>query len=507
MEDKELDKILKQKFQKDKQIPKEIDNLFNSYDTKKNSYFVKYMKYGSIAACTVLTLFLGGSTYAHINGKETLISPLLNALGINSRYEENSTKINQDVENNGINIKMLDGAIDKTSLIVGYEIKIPNISLDDWIDIYGTYKINKMEVTPIASTIDKDEEGNFILYQVFDTSEINLKNNNAVTIEVNIKNILQYSEYEDLEENGLNYINKYKGNWNFEKDILLNNVIENKKLKYKENTEKEIMKNVKISVEGIMQGSYTNIINIKTDKTNYDGDDFEQYYVIKDENNNEIACGSEERQFDEEVYIDRLIVANLPSNSKLNIDVFIKLDEKYKKMGTIYLDCSKLTEIVENKEQYKEYKGKEYSFTYNSNWKNKGILDESKVGPNSKFKGCLELEIPSTTHKNDGSSIYISIINKNYSIENYAEKIRSEYSEMQEGNGYVEKTSRSCNIGNHKGYEMTFETTDGETIYIVDKYFVSVNNKIYEIEFWGSELDYNNLKNNIDLFISNFNIF
>lgn len=246
MEDKELDKILKQKFQKDKQIPKEIDNLFNSYDTKKNSYFVKYMKYGSIAACTVLTLFLGGSTYAHINGKETLISPLLNALGINSRYEENSTKINQDVENNGINIKMLDGAIDKTSLIVGYEIKIPNISLDDWIDIYGTYKINKMEVTPIASTIDKDEEGNFILYQVFDTSEINLKNNNAVTIEVNIKNILQYSEYEDLEENGLNYINKYKGNWNFEKDILLNNVIENKKLKYKENTEKEIMKNVKI---------------------------------------------------------------------------------------------------------------------------------------------------------------------------------------------------------------------------------------------------------------------
>ena len=69
------------------------------------------------------------------------------------------------------------------------EIKIPNSSLDDWIDIHGTYKINKMEVTPIASTIDKDEEGNFILYQVFDTSEINLKNNNAVTIEVNIKNI------------------------------------------------------------------------------------------------------------------------------------------------------------------------------------------------------------------------------------------------------------------------------------------------------------------------------
>ena len=77
----------------------------------------------------------------------------VNKLTVVRDYADGIDDLLFSVENNGINIKMLDGAIDKTSLIVGYEIKIPNISLDDWIDIHGTYKINKMEVTPIASTI------------------------------------------------------------------------------------------------------------------------------------------------------------------------------------------------------------------------------------------------------------------------------------------------------------------------------------------------------------------
>ena len=51
---------------------------------KIGNYFGK----ASIAACSILAVFFGGCTYAHVNGTETIISPLLRNLGINSKYEE-----------------------------------------------------------------------------------------------------------------------------------------------------------------------------------------------------------------------------------------------------------------------------------------------------------------------------------------------------------------------------------------------------------------------------------
>ena len=173
MNEKELDKMLKQEIQKDKQIPEKINQLFYNFEMgevmkkeenkKSKNNLVKFI---SIAACLLVVLVVGESTYAHVNGKENWLSPLLKNLGINSKYEEHATNINEEVKNNNVNVKMLDAAIDDSILIVGYQINIENINMDNWIEIQGEYKINDINISPINKTIDKEEDNCFIICRI-----------------------------------------------------------------------------------------------------------------------------------------------------------------------------------------------------------------------------------------------------------------------------------------------------------------------------------------------------
>ena len=159
MNDKEFDKLIKSKLQEEKQIPKNINQLFSEFGMEvkmkeKNSKKYNYFKMAPIAASLMIVTFFGGCTFAHVNGRETIISPLLRQIGINSKYEENKTEFNEETKKEGVNIKILDGAIDDTSLIIGYEIQIDNNEYDNWIEIEGEYKINNISVKPINHSIN-----------------------------------------------------------------------------------------------------------------------------------------------------------------------------------------------------------------------------------------------------------------------------------------------------------------------------------------------------------------
>ena len=188
MKDKEFDKLLKNTIQKDKQIPEKINQLFSDFEMEvkmkeKNKEFKlnKIFKLIPIAASLMMVTFFGGCTYAHVNGTETIISPLLRKIGINSKYEENRTSFNDEVKKENISIKLLDGAIDETSLILGYEIQIKDNKPDNWIEIEGTYRINDVSVYPINSSIDKLSDTSYVYYQIFDASEIKIEGVNHLS--------------------------------------------------------------------------------------------------------------------------------------------------------------------------------------------------------------------------------------------------------------------------------------------------------------------------------------
>ena len=112
MKDEEFDKLLKEQMKSDTYIPEKIDKLFSDFeknkvdDNHKVYKFRRYLKSVSIAACAMLVIFVGGCTYAHVNGTKTIISPILSKLGINSKYEENSTIFIDEVVSENVLIKL-----------------------------------------------------------------------------------------------------------------------------------------------------------------------------------------------------------------------------------------------------------------------------------------------------------------------------------------------------------------------------------------------------------------
>ena len=518
MKDEKFDKLLKNQMQEDKHIPKKINQLFSNFESEINMQedkeknrslkFSNYLRIASIAACTMLIIFAGGCTYAHVNGIETIISPLLRNLGINSKYKENATPFNDEITKKEIKIKMLDGTIDDTTFIVGYEIEIANNNPDAWIEINGKYKINGINVNPINTTIDKLSNTLYIYYQVFDVNEVKIDNTENVKINANIYEIKEYIEDETLDSAYAVYGEIFTDEWSLEETIAVKNLETSKVYEFTNPKNYEIIENVNLSVTEFIEGSYTNILKIRTDKTNYNGNSFEKYYKILDEQNKEIAMFSEEeKQYDNIVYNDRLIIENINKNSKISVEVYLKRIDgnRFNKVATIPVYLSKATEKVETQSSLKQYQNNDYSFKYKENWSLTPKLDTTKVGQNSIYLGALELEIPSTTNSEYTSSIYVKITNKSTTIEEYAKQIRVENTESP-SEYYEEKTSNEINLKNQKAYQITAETTDGEEIYIKQDIFTIVNNKVYRITFFGSEKEYNNLKDDINEFISNFEI-
>lgn len=518
MTDKEFDKLLKNQMQEDKYIPEKINQLFLNFESEvnmknyekknKNLKFSNYLRSISIAASVMIVIFFGGCTYAHVEGRETIISPLLRALGINSKYEENATQFNEDVTKKDVTIKILDGAIDDTSLIVGYEIDISNNNPDAWLEINGEYKINGLHVKPINTTLDKLSDTSYIYYQIFDVNEINIKSTENVKIDANIYEIKEYTECETLDSVEAAYGRTYEDEWNFEETISVKNLEESKVYEFTNLKSYEIIENVNVSVTEFITGSYTNILKIKTDKTNYNGNSFEKYYKVLNNKNEEIAMFSEEeKQYDLGEYTDRLILGNIDKNSKIFIEVYINMvdENRLKKVSTIPVDLSKSTEKIAVQSNLKQYQNNDYSFKYKEYWNLIEKLDTTRVGPNSIYLGALELEIPSTTNSEYPSSIYVKVTNKNTTIDEYKNQIRAENT-VSPSEYYEEKSSSEINLKNHKGYQITAETTDGEEIYIKQDIFTVVNGNVYRITFFGSEKEYHNLKDDIDEFIRNFEI-
>ncbi|MBR0428283.1 MAG: DUF4179 domain-containing protein [Clostridia bacterium] len=518
MKEEKFDKILKKQMQEDNNIPDKINQLFLDFESEVNMKEYKeknkiillknYLKTISIAASAIIVTFFGGCTYAHVNGRETIISPLLRNLGINSKYEQNATQFNDEVLKNQVKIKLLDGAMDKTTFILGYEIEIANNNPDNWIEINGEYKINNVSVKPINSTIDKISDIKYVYYQVFDTDELKLEDSKNVKINANINEIKQYTESENLDSAFAVYGNSFKDKWNFNKTIDVKNLEETKTFKFVEPINYEIIENVNTSVIEFITGSYTNILKIKTDKTNYNGNSFEKYYKILDEANKEIATFTEEeRAYDYKEYNDRIISENINKNSKITIQVYLKMinSSNFKKVATIPVDLSKSEEVTENKLNLKQYKGKEYSFIYKEDWKLTPKLDTTKVGPNSIYLGALELEIPSTTNSANSSSIYVKTTAQNTTLDQYINQIRKENTSSP-SEYYEEKDASEVNLKNQRGYQITTETTDGEELYVKQDIFTIVNNKAYRITFFGTQKEYNNLKQDINRFINNFEI-
>ncbi len=512
MEDKKFDRLLKNTIQKDKQIPEKINQLFSNFEMEvkmeeKNKEFKlnKIYKLIPIAASLMMVTFFGGCTYAHVNGNETIISPLLRKIGINSKYEENKISFNDEVKKDNISIKLLDGVIDETSLIVGYEIQIKDNKPDNWIEIEGAYKINDVSVNPINSSIDKLSDTSYIYYQIFDVSEIRIENKQNVKINSNIYKIKEYMESESMDSVEAVYGKEYDNNWNFEERIALKNIDESKVYEFKNANNYKLMENVNISVTEFLTGSYANILKIKTNKTNYDGNSFEKYYKVLDNNNKEICMFTEEeRQYDHSIYTDRLILGEIDKNSQIKIEVYLKMidGKKIIKTATIPIDLSNKIEKIETVSNLKEYATEDYKFKYNDNWNLIEKIDTTKVGPKSTYLGALGLEIPSTTNSNYTSTIYIKVENIDIQLEEYVNKIikqnEAEYIKL--------KSKEQIELNNQRAFKIISNTTDGEENYICENVISRVNQKIYNIYFWGSEKEYNNLKNTIDEFLKNFEI-
>ena len=511
---KNFDKEFRKKIQEDTTIPENINQLFSNFESEvnmkennKKSNVITFFRNVSVAACAVVVLGIGGCTYAHINGVENILSPLLNNLGINSKYEENATKFNDEVTKESITVKLLDGAIDDTLLIVGSKIDVQNLQ-SSWVEINGQYKINDLQVNPINSTIDRLSNTEFIYYQVFDVNEIDIKDKENVKITLNITEIKEYDEVEDIDSAYIEYGKTYTNGWNFEETISVKNLADAKKYEFTDLKTYKTDKNIEISVPEFITGSYSNILKIKTDKTNYNGDSFEKYYKILDNQRNEIASFSEEKTaYDHRVYNDRLVLSNIDRNSKIYIEVYIKTygDERFDKVLEIPVDLSKTKEKVEKKDNLKEYKADNYTIKYNDNWNLIPKVDTSRVGPNSIYLGTLELEIPSTTNAEYTSSIYVKVTDENTTIEDFASKIRRENTQSV-SEYFEEKSSSEVALKNQKGYTIVSTTTDGEENYIKQDTFTVINGKVYRIIFFGSEKEYNNLQDELNEFINNFEI-
>lgn len=435
---------------------------------------INWVKFVLITASLVIAILLGGVTYAHINGVETIISPFLRSIGINSRYEENANKFDEQKTENNVTVKMLDGVLDDVNLILGFQID----NADSLTKLNGEYKINNISINPISTTSQKISNTSYIFYQVFDVSNIKLENKANVNIDVKIR----------------------QPNVQLSETISVKNTQDAKTYENTNAKVYEVLDNVNISIISLTKGSYVDVLKIQTDKTNYVGDFFEIYYKILDSKGNEIANYNEESmQYDYRVKTDRLILKT--SDSKMTVEVYVKIEnETYlRKVAAIPLDLSTFTEKVEITENAKEYKCKDYTFKYKDTWNLIEKLDAGNVGPNSIYLGALELEV------SPNASIYVKTVEKNVTLEEYAKQIRYENTKSP-SEYYEEILETEMNFKNSKGYQITASITDGETNYIKQDIFTVKNGKVIQVIFFGNEIEYNNLKNDVTQFINSFEV-
>lgn len=142
------------------------------------------------------------------------------------------------------------------------------------------------------------------------------------------------------------------------------------------------------------------------------------------------------------------------------------------------------------------YNGNEYTFKYNKNWKDLGIATKESVGPVNRRVGALQLE----TENKDRVSI---LKHSNTTLSKYIEEHKKSYfNSTDEGGGFKLISEDSYNGNTLKGYKIVFEQMD--LIYV--SYLLESINTVYEIEYTGSESDYNSIKSDLEIAVNSFKI-
>ena len=142
------------------------------------------------------------------------------------------------------------------------------------------------------------------------------------------------------------------------------------------------------------------------------------------------------------------------------------------------------------------YNGSEYIFKYNKNWKDLGIATKDSVGRVNRRVGALQLE----TENKDRVSI---LKHSNTTLSKYVEEHKKSYlNSIDEGGGFKLISEDSYNGNSLKGYKIVFEQMD--LIYV--SYLLESNNTVYEIEYPGSESNYNSIKSDLEKTVNSFKI-
>ena len=145
------------------------------------------------------------------------------------------------------------------------------------------------------------------------------------------------------------------------------------------------------------------------------------------------------------------------------------------------------------------YNGNEYTFKYNKNWKDLGIATKDSVGSVNRRVGALQLE----TENKDRVSI---LKHSNTTLNNYIEEHKNSYldpaKEHSEDGGFELISEDSYSGNSLKGYKIVFKQMD--LIYV--SYLLESNNTVYEIEYPGSESNYNSIKSDLEKTVNSFKV-
>lgn len=145
------------------------------------------------------------------------------------------------------------------------------------------------------------------------------------------------------------------------------------------------------------------------------------------------------------------------------------------------------------------YNGSEYTFKYNKNWKDLGIATKDSVGRVNRRVGALQLE----TENKDRVSI---LKHSNTTLNNYIEEHKNSYldpaKEHSEDGGFELISEDSYNGNSLNGYKIVFKQMD--LIYV--SYLLESNNTVYEIEYPGSESNYNSIKSDLEKTVNSFKV-
>lgn len=165
----------------------------------------------------------------------------------------------------------------------------------------------------------------------------------------------------------------------------------------------------------------------------------------------------------------------------------------YSKKST---DSTIISEEVEDT-NLTTYNGNEYTFKYNKNWKDLGIATKDSVGSVNRRVGALQLE----TENKDRVSI---LKHSNTTLNNYIEEHKNSYldpaKEHSEDGGFELISEDSYSGNSLKGYKIVFKQMD--LIYV--SYLLESNNTVYEIEYPGSESNYNSIKSDLEKTVNSF---